>query len=295
MRRRLNARKLAARGDVAGLIEAASHRDPVWDREGRQVDLGVEARLLSVKELAAIPGDEVAAALARVAGDQDPEVRRAAVEALAGREEMLAAEGLVMAAARWSEKDPGLAGMAQDALLRRDPDGNAQLLAAALIDQEGEPASGLAELLVALFDRATHADRSAVLAMLAAALDDDDAERRLRACAGVAALGDRATGVVTAELHRARHPITFALALGRSRDSSVIPALAGLLDSNQPVLRRAAVHAIGELRDPRAAELLLRTAEDDDYHTRLAAAAPPHRPGAAARASAIRPPRRPLL
>src|SRR3954469_25453876 len=75
-------RKLAEKGDVGGLIRALTYRDPVKDREGRILDLGMRTRLAAVEALAGLTGKQAMTGLSMALDDGEIEVRRAAIEAL---------------------------------------------------------------------------------------------------------------------------------------------------------------------------------------------------------------------
>ncbi len=227
-------------------------------------------RLRAVQALEQFPGVEPVRGLAGAVIDDDARVRRAAVAALAARDEPGAVLGLVSAGVHWAGADPELTATAVRILRRSELPGRARSLVAAALRGSGEDFP-LAEVLPELFDDSPRSEQDEVLARLAEALNDtDDDQSRKRASQGLAALGSRATTTLLAQAQTSRSPEA-ALVLGRVGGERAAFALVRMLESNDVVQRRAAVRALIEMRDPRAVRVLLAATHDTDDEVRASA------------------------
>lgn len=263
-------RKLTEKGDVGGLIRALTYRDPVKDREGRFLDLGVRTRLDAVEGLAELPGRQAVAGLSVALDDGELEVRRAAVAAL--REQGDVGEAALMrATTEWAH--PDLADLRDDAIAALIAVGDEQTprrCAAALLGRPAELTDADGAVLRELTDAWGPAARRDAIADLVAWLGDPP--HALRARYLLVALAPDSVDSLVDALDDPAARVEAALALGATHDSRATePLCHALLESEDAGTRAAAAWALGEVRDPAAVETLLIASGDDDYTARTAA------------------------
>lgn len=274
--------------DVKGLIRALRYEDPVTDKDGRFVDLGVEARAGAATALATLAGAEVYEALAGALTDPEEKVRMAAIHALRDRGDRRAVGPMISLVTSHSGDERALSRetAVRTLSLLRDPEvarrATAELLA------RGEELNhldlaALADLARAGGSKGVQATVGDLLAHLREASAPDRARRLVAALAPesveplIAVLGDET----------ARHEAV--VALGSIHDSRAVEPLSSvLLRDEDPSVRSAAARALGELRHPAAVEPLLLATSDRDYNVRTDAIAAFDGLGNAAIALAVR-------
>jgi HEAT repeat protein len=267
-RRRPRVDRLARRRKVDKLVEALSYEDPLIDRNGQRVDLGVDVRVAAVAALAEFDGDVAEAALLRALGDPDPAVRTAAARALPRRDPNRATEALLKAAAGW--KQPSLStarSQAISALTHLDVLPSAAMYAQSALDAPGEPDEVDAAFLRRLARSDDEDGLHSALDLLFRRLGEEDVAPR----AGQLLVRLAPESVLTL-IEAVNDPARSAIAasfLGVTRDSRAVYPLSELLgNSGDPSSRRAAARALGEIQDPAAAEQLLVATEDPDFYVR---------------------------
>jgi HEAT repeat protein len=259
--RRPNVRRLARRGDVDGLAAAAAFRDDLSERDGRALDLGAATRRAAVEALAGRQEPAARAALREAVVDSDDEVRATAIAAVreAGDE---AAIGPLAESWRRAREAAAL-----DALVSFAEPPAADAYAHALSDAvEPDDAESIRELL----GRVTPEFAAALLAGLARQLGADDG-RGERAAALLAAAGPAAVEPAVVALSDPTGRLRAAATLGALRDTRGVAPLVTLVGDADPAARRAAVSALGDIRDARAVQALLGATRDDDFDVRAAA------------------------
>jgi HEAT repeat protein len=266
--------KLRRKNDVDGLVRALRYQDPVRDRDGVVVDLGVEVRKLATEALAGIAGDAATGGLLRALDDPEESVRISAVRGLRERGDAGAAEQLTSAVTNWTEPEYATArGEALEALASlRDPAAPRRLVAGLVTrGAELDPETD-AEVLRRLTQAGGHDALAGTIEDLVARLREGTAGARERAMLVwlapdsvdplIRALGDEA----------GRREAIFAL--GAIHDSRAVEKLCSiLLGEDEPSIRTAAAWALGEIKDPAAVESLLVATADSDYHVRSEASA----------------------
>lgn len=275
MARRPKPKRLAARGDVEGLIRAVRFRDETIDAGGMPVDMGAQVRLEAVTELSTLGGPRALVGLGAAMSDPDHHVRAAAITALGRRAQSDhdAADVLVVTVVR----RPPAALQDREQVARALVNSRQERLAERLVDEvlalpEGTEIPDVGGLLLLLVDRAPEADTDHLVVRLIETLRRPGTLEGRRAETLLGWLRSRA---VPALMDAVRPPAAprpgLISALGRTRDSRVTPLLTSLLTQKDSALRRAAVDALGLVRDPRSIEALLYASADEDYETRTAA------------------------
>jgi HEAT repeat protein len=272
--RRPNIARLARRGDVRRLVAVLSYRDLMSTSDGGAVDLGAGLRADAASALGAFRDPSATRALLRAArADPDAGVRRAAVEALEGNHdpEVLSALVELVCTARQTNGDPALA--AAISCLHHLPREAAPAIARTVIDR----------------GRSSHLDERERWAMQELFSGDDQKAQECSA-ALVQWLGptetvkaQRAGDALVQLAPWGRSELIDALAdqslapkaaeiLAHRRDGDALEPLIHLLRAEEPASRRAAAMALGELRDPLAAQSLFASVSDPDREVRVAAA-----------------------
>ncbi|MBV9467080.1 MAG: HEAT repeat domain-containing protein [Solirubrobacterales bacterium] len=272
--RRPKISRLARRQKVDALISALSYQDLVPTREGGRIDLGASIRQQAAVALGEIGGSSAMLALIDF-GMHDPAapVRLAAVESLAGSTEAEVVVALVGAVCDWRDPRYGEARSAARHVLRELPNDAAPLLARALVDHA--PSSGLDddERLAVRELLGYHGLKArAAASALMQALREYDEDSSARVVDALVELDPWGVAELIDALNEARTSPAAAEILGRRHEGEAVDALIWLLRSGDAPARRAAATALGELRDPLAAEPLLDAINDESYVVRVAAA-----------------------
>ncbi|MBV9836808.1 MAG: HEAT repeat domain-containing protein [Solirubrobacterales bacterium] len=272
--RRPKISRLARRQKVDALISALSYQDLVPTREGGRIDLGASIRQQAAVALGEIGGSSAMLALIDF-GMHDPAapVRLAAVESLAGSTEAEVVVALVGAVCDWRDPRYGEARSAARHVLRELPNDAAPLLARALVDHA--PSSGLDddERLAVRELLGYHGLKArAAASALMQALREYDEDSSARVVDALVELDPWGVAELIDALNEARTSSAAAEILGRRHEGEAVDALIWLLRSGDAPARRAAATALGELRDPLAAEPLLDAINDESYVVRVAAA-----------------------
>jgi HEAT repeats len=264
-----NVAKLHERGDLDGLVAAASFRKPDQAPDGRYIDRGAHVRkdaILALGELGPEAGNATIAAALR---DPFDSVRCAAIAVLYMR-----GEGLAIAnALSWLPPGRSLRLAAQAILeLRTTP--VVRATARALICRPGD--GPLTEAEVGFLFRLTRSDtecrplRGVVREFLDALRCQPDVAT-VRAEDLLVRLAPQSTPSIIAEVRRGAAPARAAALLGRIGDPRAVEPLVEALGHCGSNVRVEAARALGQLRDPRAVEPLLRSTRDLVPEVRAAA------------------------
>ncbi len=195
---------------------------------------GAKARLAEIAALSQADDAVAVPALTKAASDEDGEICRAGLIALADR---------------------GAVGPVAEVALR-DPRPGARAVAAELLTESPTAATAVVERYLQPGGSLTGDAEAVVLRILAAAPDDG---RRGAAAMAVASVGEGTRQVPAVRL------------LGALRDSSATPALVELLHGGAVPARAAAATALGRIKDPRAAQSLVSATSDDAAEVSAAA------------------------
>ena len=273
-RRRTKAERLQARSDVRGLVRLLGEHDWLVDRDGVARDLAVGRRLQAVTALGALDGPEAENGVVLALEDDDPRLRRAAVEELGPTPGSAAATALAKAAATWREAAlAGARAAAIETLVALDDEALAVVFARTLLDTAGARELGADEQLALrrLFAIEPGGAAEVFAEQLADELSTPDATERLRLGQVLAALGHVGVDALVRTLRDPVRRHAACTALGRSRDARAVPSLVGLLDDPDPSVRAVAAEALGSIRDPEALGALIDAAGDGDPDVRDAA------------------------
>lgn len=287
-RRRPNVERLRRKGKVERLVRALSYEDPITDRDGRYLDLGVEVRRRAVCALAELNGPSAYEGLLRALEDPAPDVRIAAVHGLRERDSVLAVEHLSSAVTNWTEaRYTGARAEALEAMLSlRDPTAPRRVAAGLLTRTEDLDDRVDGDIFKRLAQGAGGEVVTATIEDLVAALRDGAFVDRARTL--LVWLTPDSVVPLAAALGNERGRCETVLALGATRDARAVePLCAIMLGDDPPPVREAAARALGDIRDPAAVEALLLATGDPDYGVRTAAGASFDRLGNAAIAMAM--------
>jgi HEAT repeat protein len=265
--------RLRDRGDVRRLVGLLGQHDWIVDRDGVLMDLAVGSRIETVYALGTIDDRSAEDGIVRALADDDPRVRRAAVEALAPSPGPRAAKALARTAALW--RTPALAPAHQAAvnlLVGLADELNAVEYTQILVETR---AGGLSDAEHAAVTRLFAADSGPVAEVFAVELVrrlrvGDEPERRL-VDETLIAMGSISVRPLIAALDDHARRCAAAAVLGTIRDARAVPALVDMLSAREPAAQAAAARALGEIRDPRALEALVRASGDPDADVRDAA------------------------
>lgn len=285
-RRKPDVAELRSKGNLSALRALSRHRDLLWDRDGRPVDLGAPVRAEAIRALSEFYGPEVVEALYEAIGDPSPSVRRSAVTGLLELDSPAAATALISALVDWPE--------GHDAELRSDAGRGL-----AKMDASGLPEAYAARLLESGRSSATPFDRQVLEALLGSDVRGPDA-RPVLVDFLVSRLEDRADdrdaavegmlewlAVDSVEallrcLERGRSRIAAARLLGAGHDARAVEPLVRLLGDPETEMRATAATSLGQLRHAGAVEALLAATRDGEYSVRDAAMSALDAMGAAA-------------
>jgi HEAT repeat protein len=271
LRRLPKVEKLERRRNVGKLSRAARYTDPLVDREGRPVDLGVGIRRNAVAALGRIADRAGGPAVRDALRDRDEGVRLAAVEAAVAIADEELVDAAIDSVARWPASEPDSRREAVDTLVGHGVPRVGVEMARKLIDPASPLDDDAGPMLARLSISLGSADDVAVF--LARTLGGADATSSERAARLLPWFPEQALEPVTAALGDDRAvPHAIAL-LGALRDPRAREPLTELLGDPDPAIRRDAVLALGQLKDPRTAEALLRASLDPEYSVRSEAVA----------------------
>jgi HEAT repeat protein len=265
---------LKARGDLAGLCEAARASDVFLDGSGQPVDLSAGVRIEAIEALSDFYGPEVAEAIAQALGDDAEEVRDAAARALRKVHSQTIVPFLLEVLAKWPEEAyAGVREEARDALLRLETPALPERFATVIVESRDAPVERGQDALLAFLaadERGAEATEAMADAM-SARLGDSDAEVSKRAETLIGWVAAQATPVL---LRREDSPDTrlpTARLLGYTGDTAAHDPLVALLQDSDSEVRTAAARSLGQLKDTRAVEALLSATRDSDVKVRDAA------------------------
>lgn len=267
--------RLRSRGDLSGLRAVSRHRDLIWDRDDRPIDLGAPVRVEAVEALTEFYGPEVVEALYEAIADPSASVRRAAAAGLLELDSPAAAAALIAALVDWPEGyDPALRSEAARGLAAMGASGLPEAYAARLVDS-GRPASTpfdgrvLEALLEA--DGRGQAARSALIDFLVSRLENPEGESAAVAEGLLEGIVADSVEALLRCLADGRSRISAARLLGASRDVRAVDPLVRMLGDPDPEARATAALSLGELKHAGAVEALLHATRDDEYRVRDAA------------------------
>jgi HEAT repeat protein len=248
--------------------------DWVLDRDGVLVDFAVARRVAAVTALGSIDEPSAEDGLIRALEDDDPRVRRAAVEALAPAPGMHAAKALAKAMALWWTPGSEPARRAAlDLLVGLGDELNAVEYAQVLVQTRHD--EGLSEEERTAVHRLFAADSGPVAEIFARELvqrlgESDERDSRL-ARETLVAMGAVSVGALVPALRDPERRRVAAGALGAIRDPRAVVPLIDVLSNGDPDVQPHAARALGEIRDPRALEALVRASGDPRTDVRDAA------------------------
>jgi HEAT repeat protein len=251
------------------------HKDVLWDRDDRPVDLGAAVRAEAVQALAEFYGPEVVEGLYEAIGDRDAKVRRAAVTGLLALDSPAVATALIAALVDWPEgHDPQLRADAATGLEAIDASGLPEAYAATLLESDRATAMPFdRQVLEALLaaDARGPAARQALVDFLISRLEssNDDSEAVTESVLEWLAADSVEPLLRCLEARRGRIPA--ARLLGASRDSRAVEPLVHLLADPDPDARATAATALGRLKHAGSVEALLLVTRDEEYAVRDAA------------------------
>ena len=273
-RPRTHAERLALRGDVRRLVRILGKHDWLVDRDGLACDLAVGSRIEAVAALGSLETAEAEDGVVFALGDDDPRVRRAAVDRLRTDPSPKAAKALAQAAARW--RDPSLAearDAALEVLVALDDEVLAAVVAETLVDESEEEELTAAEerTLRRLFAGEKGPATDVLAERLTQRLSAADGRERRRAYQALVALGGAAVDPLVRALTDSERRHEAGAALGAIRDTRPVPALIALLEHGDADGRLVAARTLGAIRDPRSLDALVRAGKDADADVRDAA------------------------
>ncbi|MEA2382255.1 MAG: hypothetical protein QOH72_2226 [Solirubrobacteraceae bacterium] len=263
-------RRLTKRGDVGRLVRLLAERDWLVDRDGVRRDLAVGRRLDVIAALEAIGTAEAEEGLLAAMTDEQPRVRLAAVDALAGAPAAATAENLARAVAGW--RDPAFEDARRRALEILSGHGNSALgaaYAAALID--GPHADLTTEEIAAMRQLFAVPGGDEVASAFAARIAPRLGGEAPCVRQTLTALGEPAVDALVEALADPSRRRAAADALGEIRSARAVDPLVALLSDHDAATRAVAARALGRIRDPRALQGLIRAGMDPDAGVRDAA------------------------
>jgi hypothetical protein len=273
---------------VDKLVHTLSYEDPVTDRDGRVVDLGVEVRRAAVEALAGLQLPGAYDGLLRALEDPEEVVRVQALRGLRERGDPVAVEQLTSAVTNWTE--PQYARARLEALetlaFLRDPTAPRRAAAGLLTRAAELDEATDAAVLRRLTHAGGHDALKGTIGDLIGRLREGDAPARTRTL--LVWLAPESVEPLIEVLPNVPARREAILALGQTHDSRAVESLCTvLLGDDEPPIRAAAAQALGEIRDPAAVEALLLASSDRDYSIRTAASDSFDRLGNAALALAM--------
>jgi HEAT repeat protein len=283
-RRKPNIRRLARRHDVTRLIAALHYRDLTSAQDGRPVDLGVSIRTDAAEALGAIGDPLAVTALVQAARtEESPSVLRAVVRALDGHYEPQALEALIDALCTRLGPQYERVRTTIDEHLRAAPLETLPVLVHVLLKRSSE--NGLApperRALKELIGEREEASEVVAGAMISH-LGDRDETLAGRAADALVAIAPQGQQQLIEGLSNQAVAAKVVEVIARRPGGGATEELIELLESEDPGTRSAAAVALGQLRDPVAADALLRAVNDERPEVRVAAGAAVDRLGSVA-------------
>jgi len=278
--------ELRSKGDLSGLRALSRHRDLLWDRDDRPVDLGAPVRGEAIRALSDFYGPEVVEALYEAIGDPDASVRRAAVTGLLELDSPGAATALIFALVDWPEgHDSELRAEAGRGLATMDASGLPEAYAARLLESGRSEATPFdRQVLEALLEADVRGRdaRPVLIDFLISRLDVPRGDRDTTVEGMLEWLAADSVEALLGCLNGGRTRIAAARLLGASRDARAVEPLVALLADPDPEARATAALSLGQLRHAGAVEALLAATRDSEYDVRDAAMSALDSMGAAA-------------
>jgi len=272
-RRAPNVRRLTRKGDLGGLVRALEHTDTVVDRRGQEWDLGARVRRDATEVLAEYDDPGVGPALVGRLSDENESVRLAAIRGLRGRQDDDVVRALVGGVGSWpSPEGDGSRSEALAALLEIGDPRTLELLAVTMVQRDDDRPlehvdfSSL-DAVLAMSD--SHAD--GVVWRLIPPLGHARVEVSDRAEALLHWLGARSVDPLIAALERPDSRSRAAAMLGRLGDRRAVGPLVDMAFDRDRGVRVTVANALGQIREPTAAAVLLRASRDPSYEVRSAA------------------------
>ena len=298
-RRQPNGKSLAKAGKADGLVEAAQYREDLTTADGVPLDAGAPIREEAVLALADASDDgdreAIVNRLTEALTDPVDRVRCAAVMTLYRLGE---SRPLAEAVATLPTDGGKARFMAVRALVALREPGTSVALAAALLHRDDDVALGRADtdLVATLIDEeGTPEGAKPVIKLAVAGLGHERSVVALRAEELLERLEPASLDVLVEELENGSASYRAAILLGRMKDSRAFGPLVAALAHPDPRVRSESCAALGELRDPAAAEPLLVATRDTVYDVRARAGEALDRLGTAAIAVSVASLLRPLI
>jgi HEAT repeat protein len=267
--RKPNIKQLVRRGDVAGLVEAASYGRRAVPGEGDDPAAPMRAEaILALGELGDYSGQEAVEAGIR---DPDDRVRSAAVNVLHARH-----DGTALADALRSL--PAEAGGSRElailAIVDLGRSVSPPAVADALVGREDDEllADQDARLFTELVAKGDADARDAAIELLIEALADERGIVVDRAAELLVRLAPASTDALIAELHGGHAAADAAYVLGRIGDPETVDAMVEALRHEDPRVRSECTAALSEFEPQAAVKPLLRATRDPDHGVRVQAA-----------------------
>jgi HEAT repeat protein len=266
MPRRPSIKRLVRRRDFPGLLQALSYTDLLPGSSGHAFDDGAQVRVLAIAGLAELGAVEAVEEIAVRLGDPEPAVRLTAVRAIY----KLGAHGVVDALAAAvvtspEERYTRTRGEALEVLRTIEEPGLALRVVDALVGA-GERAALDDISQVALVELA-RGEEDQLVGTLVERLRAAEEERPLLE-AMLVWLGEASVEPAIGTLGNPALCSSAANVLGTLKSAAAVPALAEHVCHGDPEARRSVVWALGEIRDPRAVEALLRATADEEFPVR---------------------------
>jgi hypothetical protein len=284
-RRKPNEKSPAKADEVDGLVEASQYQDDTRG-DGIPSDAGAP-----IREEAALAGDEgsheedreaIVNRLTDALTDPADHVRCGAARALYRLGESRA---LAEAVATLPYDEGRARSIAVRGLVALRHPGSSAALADALIHRDDERPLGKedTDLVATLIDReATAGGADAVVELAAMGLRDERSIVASRAEELLERLAPASRDRLIEELENGSGSYRAGLILGRMKEPRALELLIAALGHPDPLVRSESCAALGELRDPAAAEPLLIATRDREYDVRIRASEALDRLGTAA-------------
>jgi HEAT repeat protein len=273
LRSRPNVERLRRKGDARRLVEVLTYEDRVRQGDGRVIDVGAEVRRSAVEALAGLDGQLPRDGLVRALRDPEPVVRSAAVAGLHRRGYDEGAGPLTAAVTQWT--DAGHAPQRMEALEALASFERSELprrVAAELLRRHDELGEADAIVLRRLVESGGEGSLRTTIGDLVTRLQEGSGSPRVRTL--LAWLAPDSVNPVLDLLDEPAAQREAALALGAIRDARATePLCLALMGSEDAAVRAASSWALGEIRDPAAVTALMRASGDEDYDVRAEAIA----------------------
>jgi HEAT repeat protein len=267
MPRRPSIKRLVRRRDVPALVEALSYTDLLPGTVGHAFDDGAQVRVQAIVALAELGAAEAVEEIAARLDDPEPAVRLTAVRAIYKLGAEGAVEALVaMVVSSPEERYAGARGEALGVLRQIDAPGLARRVADALAGAGDRAAlDGISQ--AALVELARGEEDQLVETLVTRLRGVEEEERPLLE-AMLVWLDEASVQPVIGTLRDPALCGSAANVLGTLKSAAAVPALADHVCHVEPEARRSVVWALGEIRDPRSVEALLRATADEEFPVR---------------------------